>query len=312
MVGRRNVGIDIGGTKVHIGIVNEDGTVQDSIKMPSKDSENTKHFVADVYRQTLLLLKKNEMDMDDISFIGGGVPGTVNSRTGFVEYCPNLYWENLPIGGLLSEEFGRKVVLAQDTRLAALAEYHFGAGRGYSDIFCVAVGTGIGAGIILDGKIYSGRLNTAGELGHTILKKNGRKCSCGRRGCLERYASGTGIFERASEEISPEEFGGLQPRCESVFELAKQGNEKAKKVIDDCVKDLALGISNAVGILAPEIVIIAGGLCENEELFVKPLEKYINDYGYYSWTRQKKLQICKARLGSNAAMIGASILNRGL
>ncbi len=312
MAKRWNIGIDIGGTKTNIGIVSESGRILDKVKIPTGGADRPEQFFDEIYRQTALLLKRNSLNLDMVSFLGCGVPGTVDSRTGMVEYCPNLFWEDVPAGELLGRRFGRQVILEQDVRLAALAEYCFGAGMGYAGILCVAVGTGIGSGILLEGKIYHGYMNTAGEIGHSIFEKNGRPCVCGKRGCLERYASGTGILERALEVIKEEEFGDLPVVCESVFALAEKGNLKALQVIDDCVSDLAVGIANEVSILSPEIVIIAGGLCEAEELFVKPLKKYVDDFGYYPWVRKKMLKIEKAKLGSDAAMIGASVLYRGL
>jgi len=307
-----NIGIDIGGTKINIGIVSDRGCVLDSVIIPSDYKDQHELFVDNVYNKTQELLQRNNMTLESISFIGIGVPGTIEIKTGFVNYCPNLFWVDVPIGKIIEQKFKRKISMGQDVRLAALAELLFGAGIGFTDILCVVVGTGIGCGIIIGGKIFSGAMNTAGEIGHMIFEKNGRQCTCGTKGCLERYASGTGIIERALEVLDEESFDGRSRKSETVFELAQEGNEIALKLIDDCVSDLAVGITNSVDLLSPQAVIIGGGLCEHEELFFNPLKKYVVDHGYFSWTKRNELQICKAKLGSDAAMIGAAMLFRGM
>lgn len=306
-----SVGIDIGGTKVNIGLVTENGKVIDTIRVPVQTQLSAPKFIEILCGEIDRLLEQNHFTKEQIHFFGAGVPGTADIHTGYVEYCPNLHWEDVPAGEIFKENLGAKVVISQDSRCAAWAEYLLGAGKKYSSIFCVAVGTGIGGGIILDGKIFHGGMNTAGEIGHSVFQKDGRACVCGNHGCLERYSSGTGIIDRAME-LFPEKFSDLPKKSESVFQLAYQGDPQALDLIGQVVEDLAVGIANVVSILSPEAVIISGGLCDHDELFIKPLNELVYHYGYHSWVRKKLLKIEKAQMGSDAPMIGAALLYKAL
>jgi glucokinase len=311
MIERVHIGIDIGATKANLGLVTEVGDVLDSLRIPVRSDISAGSFIQTLSQHVERLLSSNELKKEQIAFYGAGVPGTADVSTGMVEYCPNLGWQDVPASDLFKEYLGVEVKVAQDSRLAAWAEYLLGAGIGYQTIICVTLGTGIGSGIIIDGKIYYGALNTAGELGHTVFRKDGRPCSCGNRGCLERYCSGTGIIERALE-LFPDKFTTLPHKSESVFELAYRGDQEVLSFIRGVVEDLAVGIANAVSLISPEAVIISGGLCEHESLIIEPLRELVNHYGYYSWVRKYRLRIEKARLGSEAPMIGAALLNRSL
>ena len=308
---RKNVGIDIGGTKVNIGIVDDEGRIIDNLRIPTDGGIEPEFFIKEIVRSMHSLLDKNRLSIEDIAFIGAGVPGTVDIQTGVVSYCPNLSWFDVPAGKYFEKYLGRTVMISQDSRNAALAELLFGAGIGYNNLLCIAIGTGIGSGIIINKKIFHGGMNTAGEIGHTPIIKHGIKCVCGNCGCLEKYASGTGMTELAVERY-PEKFAVMEKRCESLFELAYTGDLEMLQFIDECVDNLAYGIANAVNLLSVEKVIISGGLCEHEDLVIKPLKEKIIKYGYYAWTRLGRLNVCKALLGSDAPMIGASALERGI
>jgi glucokinase len=305
------IGIDIGATKANIGLVNSSGVIINSVRLPVQCNTDAESFIQKLCSGVAELIETNGFLKKDMSFFGVGVPGTANYKTGMVEYCPNLGWEDVPAGMLFKKYLGTDVVISQDSRLAAWAEYLLGAGRNYNSIICVAVGTGIGGGIIIDGKIFHGALNTAGEIGHTVFEKDGRPCNCGNHGCLERYSSGTGIIERAIEAY-PEKFNDRPHKSETVFELANSGDQDMLGLIRRVVEDLAVGIANAVSIISPEAVIISGGLCAHDELIIEPLKKLVNQYGYYSWVRKNQLKIEKAQMGPEAPMIGAALLYKAL
>lgn len=304
-----NVGIDIGGTKTNIGLVDDRGRVLFSEKMPTQ-ADDPQGLAWQAKATVERLCGRAGVSMEDIHFIGAGVPGTVDIQTGLVSYCPNIKWFDVPMGEYLHQAFERRVVISQDSRNGALAEKTFGAGKPYTDLICITIGTGIGCGIILGGKVFHGAQNTAGELGHTPIAKNGPECLCGNRGCLERYACGTAIFERAFAQY-PDAFEGREKRCEAVFDLAYEGDSRMLKLIEESMDDLAFAIANAVSLLSPQAIIISGGLCVHEALVVKPLKEKIYAHGYYSWTRLNQLQVHLALLGSDAPMIGASILYMG-
>jgi glucokinase len=306
-----SVGIDIGGTKANIGLVTSTGRIIASVRIPVPRQASAEHFIESLCAEVNRLIEVNGLTRGDITFYGVGVPGTADFRTGLVEYCPNLGWEDVPAGTLFKKYLGAEVMIAQDSRLAAWAEYLLGAGRNYHSFICVAIGTGIGGGIILGGKIFHGAMNTAGEIGHSVFQKDGRPCSCGNHGCLERYASGTGMIEQALEAY-PEKFIDCPHQTETLFELAYAGDEDLLNLIRRMVEDLAIGIANAVSILSPQAVIISGGLCIHDELIIKPLRELVNQYGYYSWVRKKQLQIEQAQLGPAAPMIGAALFYKAL
>ena len=306
-----SVGIDIGATKANIGLVTSAGRIIDAVRIPVQRNSSAECFIETLCQAVERLREANGLTKADCIFYGVGVPGTADTKTGLVEYCPNLGWEDVPAGAMFKKYLGADVMISQDSRLAAWAEYLLGAGRNYNSSICVAIGTGIGSGIIVDGKIFHGALNTAGEIGHSVFEKDGRPCNCGNRGCLERYSSGTGMIERALETY-PEKFVDRPHQAETIFELAYAGDQDMLDLIRRVVEDLAVGIANAVSILSPEAVIISGGLCIHDELIIKPLRELVNHYGYYSWTRKKRLKIEQAQLGPEAPMIGAALLYKAL
>ncbi len=306
-----SIGIDIGATKANIGLVTSAGKIVGSVRIPVPCNSSAEDFIEKLCQEVERLIESSGLKRKDCTFYGVGVPGTADYKTGLVEYCPNLGWEDVPAGAIFKKRLGLEVRISQDSRLAAWAEYLLGAGRNYSSIICVTLGTGIGSGIIIDGKIFHGAMNTAGELGHCVFEKDGRRCNCGNHGCLERYASGTGMIERALEAY-PEKLADRPQKAETVFELAYAGDEDVLRLIRGVVEDLAVGVANAVSILSPEAVIISGGLCTHEDLIIKPLRELVNRYGYHSWVRKKQLKIEKAQLGPEAPMIGAALLYQAL
>jgi len=306
------VGIDIGGTKVNIGIVTKEGIIIDKIKISSAGSHKVESFVKQIIDDLIELTNINNILMNEIDFIGIGVPGTVNMKAGIVEYCPNLLWENIPLLEYFKKYIPNTTIkVIQDSWAGAIAEHGFGAGIGFSNMVCITLGTGIGGGIISQDKIFEGGMHSAGEIGHIVVQKDGRECICGNHGCLERYASGNGIFEQAYE-LFPEKFKDKSLNSETVFALAYEGYQPALDLVDNSVRMLAIGLANMVGILSIEAIIISGGLCEHEDLIIKPLQQYIVDYGYYTWTRQKHLQVKTAQLGGDAPMLGAAFIYKDM
>ncbi|MEA5003098.1 MAG: ROK family protein [Christensenella sp.] len=307
---KKNIGIDIGGTKVMLGVVDEEGTILIKKKIPMQPELSAENMIGQIAQEARRMLDDANIGMEEISFVGAGVPGTVDTAAGIVEYCPNICWDSVPAGKYFREALGKETLLSQDSRLAALGESLFGAGRDYGSIACITIGTGIGCGLIYGKKIFGGGLGTAGELGHIVCEADGRQCPCGNRGCLERYSSGTGILLEAKESY-PVQFAGTV-RTEDVFDLAYAGSTSAKEVIARSVSRLADGIVTLVNIFAPEAVIISGGLCEHKELVIEPLQNAVQMRGYPAWTRQSRLPVRKAELGADAPMIGASALYRGI
>ena len=307
---RKNIGIDIGGTKVLMGIMDENANILTSKQIPTLPEEDPRKMIYEIICAMNLMLNETGLDLNNIDFIGAGVPGTVDTNTGIVQYCPNIEWINVPAGQYFGELTGREVKICQDSRLAALGELLFGAGKGYHDLACITLGTGIGCGIIVHDTIFNGGMNTAGELGHIVIEPDGRPCPCGRKGCLERYSSGTGILLGAYEKF-PDKLKAYS-KAEDIFEMAYSGHEQAIKLIEDSVDKLAYGIATLVNLLSPQIIVFSGGMCVHEKLIIEPLKKKIHEKGYIAWTKKKELVIKKALLEDKAAMIGASVLYKGI
>lgn len=304
-----SIGVDIGGTKVNIGIVDSRGRVAAKERIATEKERHPRESIRRISNAVNRLLSENGLRLEEMEFLGAGVPGTVDTETGHVAYCPNLAWKDVPAGSYFREFLGREVGMVQDCRAAAFSELLYGAGRGYSDLLCVTLGTGIGGGVIINRRIFHGSMNTAGEIGHCIIVKNGRPCACGNRGCLERYSSGSGILEQALERFPGKLHGALR-NTEHVFALAKIGDAEALQLIRESVEYLALGLANSVDVFSPQAVIISGGMCEHEDLIIDPLKVLVPRFGYRAWAERNTLRIEKALLGSDAPMIGAASLHR--
>ncbi len=235
------------------------------------------------------------------------MPGTVDNFNNIAVLCPNLKWTDEQIGSYFKKHGGFDIILAQDTHAGAVAELILGYGKSISNFICVAIGTGVSCGIIVNGKLLRGFYGTAGELGDMVMVPNGIQCNCGNKGCLERYFSGVGISALASEKFNKE------LTTKQVFDMVRenaQGAHIAKEIIDDGLKKLALGISHMVNTLSPQAIIVSGGMCHEDELILKPLQKYINEFSYRIWVEKNPENLFVSNLGSNAPLIGAGLLNK--
>jgi glucokinase len=226
--------------------------------------------------------------------------------------APNLGWKNVFFVNKKIKQLSYEIYLGQDTKAAALAEYLFGAGKDCKNIVCVTLGTGIGAGIIINGKVYFGSFGTSGELGHMIVKLNGNKCKCGKRGCLEAHASGAYLSQEARKIIGESDYleGNTKKNlneilAEDIFLLANEGNKKAIRIINKVIKYIGIGLVNILNILGPEKIIISGGLSKQKGL-VDKLDKFVKKNGYTAIAN--KVDIVKAELGEYAPLIGAAML----
>ncbi len=301
------IGIDIGGTKINIGILTDLGALLDQCSLSSRGFKNAASLVTAVCDCAENLLARSKLSMADIHHIGVGIPGTADSYHGIVKYSPNLFGVNVPLADLFEARWSMRATIVQDSWAAAWAEYCFGQNKQWSNMLCMTIGTGIGCGIIMNGKVYGGAMHTAGEIGHTSVVPNGRLCGCGRRGCLEAYSSGTAILTQALERF-PEKLNGRPQRTESVFDLAYEGDADALNLLSECVDKLAYGLASMMNILSIGVVTISGGVCIHEKLIIEPLADKVRSYGYPAWTEQHRPIVLKAHLGSFAPLIGAAFL----
>jgi len=263
--------------------------------------------------ETEALLGKQGMGPHMFPYLGIGVPGTVGAL-GIVAFAPNLGWVDVPIGTEAQKHFSIPIHVAQDTRTAAVGEFLAGAGQGMKSIVCVTVGTGIGCGMILNGKLYHGTNNACGELGHMLSVPDGKNCACGKRGCLEAYASGTALRAAAEEIISEagphSALSKEKPSAELVFQWAAKNNGRAKKALDEAVMYLGIALTNVANLLAPDAIFISGGMSGQEELLIKPLRQFIQTHAYR--LTAQRIVVERAVLGQNAPVVGAALLAKAI
>lgn len=312
------IGIDLGGTTIKAGVVDENFRVLSSCAMPTASELGAEALVRQMIDLAEKAAAQARIPMEQIEAFGLGVPGTANRRTGLMEYANNLCFENEPLPDMLRQHFGRPVRFTNDANAAAWGEYLAGCGRGSRSMVMVTLGTGIGGGIILDGKLYEGCNYAAGEFGHFTIKYDGRRCACGRRGCFEAYASASALARMARQAVkSPAGRESLLLKlCEGdagridgamVFAAKSAGDGTAEKVTEKYLHYLSIGITDLINIFQPEILCIGGGLSQAGEALLAPLRELTNP-GIYTRTSKVNTRILSAALGNQAGIIGAAML----
>lgn len=309
------IGIDLGGTNIVAAVVDEDCKVVGRATRPTnlpQTSENIADVMAEVSREAV---KNSGVGFDNIEAVGVGAPGAVNSDTGVIFYSCNLEFDNVPMATMLRDRLGLPVFVENDANAAALGEFVAGAGRGVNDMIAITLGTGVGGGMILDGKIYTGFNHAAGELGHMVIKEGGRHCNCGRDGCLEAYASATGLIQTTREEMEKDKKSKMWDIAGSLdnvngktsFDAVLLGDKAALKVVDSFISHLATGVANFVNIFQPEVICIGGGVSGQGETLLKPLREKVMEKSYTRGS-DKQTQIVTASLGNDAGLIGAAMI----
>lgn len=317
------VGIDLGGTNIAIGICDEELNIVAKGSIPTDKSAGGSGVVKDMASLTKQLMDKLSLTEKDIEYVGMALPGSIDSDNGVIEYSNNLPFENFPI----CDEFRRhlnikNIYIENDANAAALAESLMGAAKGTSSSVMITLGTGVGGGVVLSGKIFKGGVNFAGaELGHTVIRAGGRLCSCGRRGCFEAYSSATGLINSTRELMQELKTKGIPS---SLFEVAERdgkvsaktafaakamGDVHAKKLIEEYINDLAVGITNMVNIFQPEVLSIGGGVSNAGDELLLPLVNIVERENY-ARNNPKKTRIVIASMKNDAGIIGAAGLGR--
>ena len=312
------LGIDLGGTNIAVGIVDENYQILARAKRRTKVPCEPDELCEQLALTALEALDNAKLTINDIPWIGIGTPGTINRDTGIVEFSNNLFLHNFPIRKLLEARLNKKVVVENDANAAAYGEYKAGALRGAKNGLAITLGTGIGSGIILDGKVYAGFNYAAGEMGHTVIAFNGRHCTCGRNGCWEAYASATGLIAQTKEAMEKTEShdspiwklvdGDLaNVSGRTAFDAMRAGDPVGKAVVDQYIAYLGCGIANCINTFQPDILCIGGGICNEGETLLKPLREYVT-HEIYTINTAKNTVICKAALGNDAGIIGAALI----
>lgn len=294
------IGIDLGGTNIAAGVVDDDNKILAKWNVPTALPKSADGIADDMVLLIGFVCEKAGISVADIEKIGVGTPGAVNAD-GVVENDANLGFKNTPLRDLLAARTGKIVTVGNDANCAALGEQVAGAGKGTSDFIAVTLGTGVGGGIVIGGKLLTGVNGAAGEIGHMVIDMGGKTCNCGNKGCFEQYASATALIKDAAEA------GIMVSGARDVFELAHQGNQKALAVIDNYVEYLAIGITNLVDIFQPEMICIGGGVAAQGDFILNPLREKVEKLRYTKYS-DKQTEICAAILGNDAGIIGAANL----
>lgn len=255
--------------------------------------------------------------IENLAWIGVGCPGAINIETGIVEFSSNLFFHDFALKNKLEEKLGKKVFIANDANAAAYGEFLAGALQGAENALAITLGTGVGCGIIINGRIYSSSNFSAGEMGHMVIQLNGRLCHCGRKGCWERYAAATGLkqttreFMEASQDHASPIWQSVHGDLENIsgrtaFDAMRAGDPIGKAIVEQYIQHLGCGITNAVNIFEPEILCIGGGVSNEGNTLLEPLEEYVNREQYP--ITGKRTVVCLAQLGNDAGIIGAAFL----
>ncbi len=309
------MGVDLGGTNIAAGIVSDRGEIvlKSTVKTPEVASpEKIALVIAELCFE---IIRGAGLCAEDISAVGVCVPGSVLPEEGIVEVCVNLGFRNVPFGHLLEARLGKAVKLVNDANAAALAEYAAGAGRGCQSLVMLTLGTGIGGGIVINNRIYSGVNHAAGEMGHIVIHQGGEECKCGRRGCFEAYASATALKRLTRDKMkeNPDSvMWSLAGSLDSVgggtaFEAAARNDKAAMQVISQYTAYLASGITSIVNIFQPEVLCIGGGLSGEGETLLSPVREIL-DREDFARNSKKRTRLVTAMLGNDAGIIGAAML----
>nr|WP_317412825.1 ROK family protein [uncultured Solibaculum sp.] len=310
----KNIGIDLGGTNIAIGIVNEDYTILKKGSVPTNSKRPWQEIIKDMATLAQKLMEETGTTLDEIKEIGVGSPGTPDVDTGVLLYTNNLGWDHVPVREELQKYINKPVYLDNDANSAALGEFLAGAARGLDSAVILTFGTGIGGGIILDDHIWSGFNYAGGEIGHTVIQTGGYPCTCGRNGCWESYASMTGVIRQGNDaadahpesELAKLRASGTKLNGRNIFEVAKAGDEVAQQVVDQFIFYIAEGVVNVINIFQPEAVVIGGAIANEGDYVLEPLRKYAKRDVFCKHVELPP--IIRAKLGNDAGIIGAAFL----
>lgn len=305
------IGVDLGGTNIAVGVVNERYELLSQVSVPTGAFRPYKEMVADMCRAIEMAMEQAGITAAQCQSIGIGSPGTCDSASGVVVRAYNLGWFDVPLCRMLTEHFGIPARLSNDANCAALAETVAGSAVGCRNMVLITLGTGVGGGIIIDGRIYAGMRSMGAELGHTVLVMDGESCSCGRKGCWEAYASATALIRQAKAAAALDTTSPLHGRetitARDVFTAADGGCATAEAVIARWCDYVAAGLTDLVNALAPEMILIGGGVSRQGERILQPMRAYIeaNCFG----GKDGAIPVLEAaKLGNEAGIIGAAAL----
>lgn len=310
------IGIDLGGTNIVAGVVDEQYNILAKASTKTNCPRPDREIARDMAKMAIQAVENAKLTMEQIEWIGIGTPGIANSRDGIIEYSNNLGFVNTPMVKYIQEDIDKPVFVENDANAAAYGEFVAGAAKGANNAVCITLGTGVGGGIIIDGKIYAGSNFAGAEIGHTVISMDGPQCTCGRKGCFEVFSSATGLIRMTKESMAKnpdssmhklvaERSGKVSARI--AFDAMRMGDAAAKAVVDDYIKYLAAGITNTINTFQPDILCIGGGVCNEGDALLLPVKELVAKEVYTRNSKQNT-QIVIAKLGNDAGIIGAAFL----
>jgi glucokinase len=310
------VGIDLGGTNIVAGVVDENYNIISKASEKTNCPRPAKEIADDMAKAALDAIQKAGLTAADIEWIGIGTPGIADNENGIIEYANNLGFKDVPMAEYIHEYIDKPVYIANDANAAAYGEFVAGAAKIARNAVCITLGTGVGGGIVIDGKIYTGSNFAGAEIGHSVIEVDGPQCTCGRKGCFEVFSSATGLIRMTNEameddkdslmwKIKDERGGKVSARTS--FDAMRAGDKTATDVVGKYLKYLAAGITNVINIFQPDILCIGGGVCNEGDALLIPVKEMVAKE-VYTKNSKKNTEIVIASLGNDAGIIGAAFL----
>lgn len=311
------IGIDLGGTNIAVGIVDESGRILCKGSTPTLLPRPYGPIIADIAKCSLETLARSGHTLEEVAAVGAGVPGILDPRSGVIPFCTNLGWHDVPFVLELQKYIDKPVYVDNDATVAGLAESVAGVSAGVQSSVFLTLGTGVGGGIIIGGKAYSGAHGVGSEIGHMIVELDGERCTCGNYGCFERYASATALIREGRKAYAqhPESLigklcGGNADKisAKTVIDAAKEGDPTAAKVFRRYVRALASGIITIINVLDPEVVVLGGGVSMAGAFLLDAVREAVKPMIFFKSMPHARIEL--AKLGSDAGIIGAAMLGK--
>ena len=309
-------GIDLGGTFIKCGLVDETGNIICKDKIPTGKERPYREIAADMANLVFALADRAQIGRQDVKAVGIGAPGAIDSKNGVIIYINNICWKNVPLCREVSAAVGLPAYITNDANAAALGEHFCGAGKKYSSTIFVTLGTGVGGGIVIDGKLFEGNKSAGAEIGHEVIRFGGEKCTCGRRGCFEAYASATALIAQTRRAMLKDRDSALWKLCggelervdgKTAFDGMRAGDKCGERVVKRYIGYLAEGITNLANVFRPEAILLGGGVCAEGDNLLKPLKRKVHRL-LYGGTKYAPVEIAVASLGNDAGLCGAARL----
>lgn len=309
------IGIDLGGTNISAGIVTRDGRILHEVRRKTNAHRPSDEVIADIAGAAKQALKEHGTDISEIESIGVGSPGAIDDENGVVIFAGNLNWVNVPLKDKLEGALGIPAYVSNDANVAAYAEYLFGSGKNRKSLYLITLGTGVGGGYVLDGKIQSGFHGVGMEIGHMVLVPEGKLCTCGNLGCLESYASATGIINMGKEAMKQNTDCAIAKKAKGdpknvsaklIIDLAKKGDKIALDIFNDYTRYLAYAVVNIINFNDPEVIIFGGGVSKAGDFLIGSIKSKVAPRVFCKQAPYSEIILSK--MGNEAGVIGAALL----